>query len=335
MTLRSRLAVGLVTIAIILVGPLLFAIQSLRDLHGDVQSLRDREIAASLVLGHLREGLSDLRRLELSLLFAKDSASRNAMETKLKDVAVLADSLRRVLPSSARDIAASVKQLADAAPTEYQAALANQPKVADSLSDHVFVPALTRADTAVRKAEQELQTKIDDLVAGQALAINQTASGSIGALALALIVAALIAFWLTWSISHPIGDLKAGMSAVADGDLAYRLSIPKNRSDEFGKLALSFEAMTRQLEELDKLKAEFVSVASHELKTPINVIIGYLQLLDEGVYGPLTSKQAEIPSDDRGAGTHICPASSNSCSTSAASRPAEAAWSRARSSSTN
>jgi signal transduction histidine kinase len=52
--------------------------------------------------------------------------------------------------------------------------------------------------------------------------------------------------------------------------------------------------MNRQLAELDKLKAEFVSVASHELKTPINVIIGYLQLLDEGVYGPLTPQQHEI-----------------------------------------
>ena len=52
--------------------------------------------------------------------------------------------------------------------------------------------------------------------------------------------------------------------------------------------------MTRQLTELDKLKAEFVSVASHELKTPINVMIGYLQLLDEGVYGPLTEEQIEV-----------------------------------------
>jgi signal transduction histidine kinase len=52
--------------------------------------------------------------------------------------------------------------------------------------------------------------------------------------------------------------------------------------------------MTRQLVELDKLKAEFVSVASHELKTPINVIVGYLQLLEEGVYGPLTPKQLDV-----------------------------------------
>jgi signal transduction histidine kinase len=52
--------------------------------------------------------------------------------------------------------------------------------------------------------------------------------------------------------------------------------------------------MSRQLAELDKLKAEFVSIASHELKTPINVILGYLALMDEGVYGPLTEKQAGV-----------------------------------------
>ena len=52
--------------------------------------------------------------------------------------------------------------------------------------------------------------------------------------------------------------------------------------------------MVQQLKQLDQLKAEFVSVASHELKTPINVIIGYLQLLQENVYGELTPKQREI-----------------------------------------
>jgi signal transduction histidine kinase len=52
--------------------------------------------------------------------------------------------------------------------------------------------------------------------------------------------------------------------------------------------------MAVQLSELERLRAEFVSVASHELKTPINVILGYLDLLQEGIYGDLTPKQREI-----------------------------------------
>jgi signal transduction histidine kinase len=46
--------------------------------------------------------------------------------------------------------------------------------------------------------------------------------------------------------------------------------------------------MTQRLAELDRLRAEFVSVASHELKTPLNVILGYVSLVDEGLYGPVT-----------------------------------------------
>jgi signal transduction histidine kinase len=84
------------------------------------------------------------------------------------------------------------------------------------------------------------------------------------------------------------------MRAVADGDLTYRLGTAPSKSDEFGQLAASFTEMTRQLSELDKLKAEFVSVASHELKTPINVMIGYLQLLEEGVYGQVDERHAEV-----------------------------------------
>ena len=52
--------------------------------------------------------------------------------------------------------------------------------------------------------------------------------------------------------------------------------------------------MAMQLGELERLRAEFVSVASHELKTPINVIIGYLELLQEGIYGELSTKQKEV-----------------------------------------
>jgi hypothetical protein len=52
--------------------------------------------------------------------------------------------------------------------------------------------------------------------------------------------------------------------------------------------------MTERLAELDRLKAEFVSLATHELKTPINVIGGYAELLDEGLYGELEPKQRDV-----------------------------------------
>ena len=85
---------------------------------------------------------------------------------------------------------------------------------------------------------------------------------------------------------------RGGMAAV--GTAISRTAEIGEARKRVRTVAQSFETMSRQLAELDKLKAEFVSVASHELKTPLNVVIGYLQLFDEGVYGPLTPKQREI-----------------------------------------
>jgi signal transduction histidine kinase len=84
------------------------------------------------------------------------------------------------------------------------------------------------------------------------------------------------------------------MHQIAEGEFGYKLAVKPTRNDEFGRLAASYERMAKQLAELDKLKAEFVSIASHELKTPINVILGYLQLLRDGTYGTVSSKQQEI-----------------------------------------
>lgn len=53
------------------------------------------------------------------------------------------------------------------------------------------------------------------------------------------------------------------------------------------ELAKAYE----ELKSMDKMKDEFLSNLSHELKTPLISIKGYSELLDEGVLGPLTDKQ--------------------------------------------
>ena len=295
MTLRSRLAIGLVTIAIILVGPLVFAVTSLFRLRSDALQLRETEISALIVLGRLRDGLNDLRREELALLFSRDVASQTAMSRELVNANRLADTLARYnLPSFASDIATSIQLIAAAAPSEYRAALADDTTLADSISSHAFVPALDRADSVVHAAEQQVRERTSARIDEETTRIAYITSASFAALLLAIVIAAVISTWLTRSISRPILELRSGMRAVADGDLGYHLRSTRDRPDEFGQLAASFEQMTRQLAELDKLKAEFVSVASHELKTPINVMIGYLQLLEEGVYGRVDPKQLEV-----------------------------------------
>jgi signal transduction histidine kinase len=46
-----------------------------------------------------------------------------------------------------------------------------------------------------------------------------------------------------------------------------------------------------RLKELGRLKSRFVSIVSHELRTPLNAILGFADMLEAGVYGPLTERQ--------------------------------------------
>ncbi|MFT7644424.1 MAG: signal transduction histidine kinase [Candidatus Paceibacteria bacterium] len=59
------------------------------------------------------------------------------------------------------------------------------------------------------------------------------------------------------------------------------------------KLAERLEKANDRLKQLDKLKSEFVSIASHQLRSPLTSIRGYASMLLEGSYGPVTAKIKE------------------------------------------
>lgn len=59
-------------------------------------------------------------------------------------------------------------------------------------------------------------------------------------------------------------------------------------------LALANAQLLEELERANRFRSDFVANTSHELRNPLNVIIGYSDLLSEGSYGPLTTDQISI-----------------------------------------
>jgi signal transduction histidine kinase len=64
--------------------------------------------------------------------------------------------------------------------------------------------------------------------------------------------------------------------------------------EEIAKLAENLKVANERLKVLDKMKSEFVSIASHQLRSPLTAIRGYASMLAEGSYGKLPAKAQEI-----------------------------------------
>jgi signal transduction histidine kinase len=95
---------------------------------------------------------------------------------------------------------------------------------------------------------------------------------------IALVAASLIAFWASGAVSRRLRRMRLAAEAVAEGH--FDQPIPIDSSDELGQLARSFNEMQRRLARLDSSRKEFIANASHELRTPIFSLGGFLELLE-------------------------------------------------------
>jgi signal transduction histidine kinase len=112
------------------------------------------------------------------------------------------------------------------------------------------------------------------------------------ALAVGLSIGLIVPVLIYLSVTRDLKRIRGGIRHVAEGDFAYRINLES--TDELGMLADAFNNMALRLKELDDMKSEFVSVVSHELKTPLTSMKEAASLLLEGLAGALTDKQRRL-----------------------------------------
>jgi signal transduction histidine kinase len=116
--------------------------------------------------------------------------------------------------------------------------------------------------------------------------------------ALAAFMALLAGLLISERITSPVRRLVRGAEEMERGNYDYPIDV--DSQDEIGYLASRFREMRQRqrayvtsLEEVARLKTEFISVASHELRTPMSVIRGYHELFVGDMLGPVTPPQRE------------------------------------------
>jgi two-component system OmpR family sensor kinase len=129
---------------------------------------------------------------------------------------------------------------------------------------------------------------LDDVDANVSLVRRRILVAGAIALILALGAAFLLARWL----GRRVEWLRRTARAVAAGDFTARFT--SQSSDELGQLAGELDDMRTQLSQLDDARKRFIATASHELRTPIFSLGGFLELLaDEELDEPTRNEFLE------------------------------------------
>ena len=144
----------------------------------------------------------------------------------------------------------------------------------------------TSKNEAVQEADYDI-TIGENGVDGSGLRI-MTKDLFFTALVILIFTSVSVGLWIYRSVATPLVKLRKATQNIKDGNLDFVLDV--EGTDEFAELCRDFEEMRRRLKEsaeeklvLDKENKELISNISHDLKTPITAVKGYVEGIMDGV----------------------------------------------------
>ena len=101
----------------------------------------------------------------------------------------------------------------------------------------------------------------------------------VGSGGLAMLAALVASLFLARQIARPLRQMEAATGVIASGDFDRRL--PVTSEDEIGRLAGSINRMAHDLARLEAARREFIAKISHDLRTPLTAIKGFVVNLQD------------------------------------------------------
>jgi len=309
--LRVRLPLVFVLFLLLVIGLGAFSINRLNSFHNVSAQISGHWLLSDRILGDLNNNISDFRATEGELLTARRGKDRGRAEGQLAELdETIADAQRRYEQVDHDTVELDLYQQFSGQWRTYRD-LANRVMVLSQRDDKTDAIALYYQESrrAFNLANNTLTTLTERNVTGaneatqaEALAYRRARDLIVNAIIVATLLMIAGVLYFVTAVTNPIAELVVRMHRISDNET--EIDIPSTeRPDEVGEiaravlrfrdntvaLAQSRAALAEQARALEatlvnerrmaELQRNFVSMVSHEFRTPLTVIDGYAQRL--------------------------------------------------------
>lgn len=156
---------------------------------------------------------------------------------------------------------------------------------------HLWIPEemINEWIQTISQARTENEQQVESEMLGLHRRGKMAVRWGVVGLGVSLLMGVLGSVFLTHSINRPLRELLRGIRSISRAGLSEPIRI--SSQDEFGELAGAFNEMTARLKEEEQMRSDFISMLSHEVRTPLTSIRESVNLIAEEVIGTINDRQ--------------------------------------------
>ena len=114
--------------------------------------------------------------------------------------------------------------------------------------------------------------------------VNVTRRALVNSIVWVLLAAVIATYFITERIIYPLRIMTRAAKRFGKGDFSERVSV--HGKDEVAELGAAFNSMAESLENLEKMRNSFLASVSHDLRTPMTTISGFIDGINSGAIPP-------------------------------------------------